>query len=79
MHLDVRLHHQWLAALDVHLVLQHIIGIQTPIETRTVEKEEITKITGGLSVDASLAEWMDMCKKTVGIQYRDTVLLPKPK
>ena len=52
----VPLHHQWLAALDVHLVLQHIKGIQTPIQTRTVEKEEITQITGGLSVDASLAE-----------------------
>ena len=56
-----------------------IIGIQTPIETRTVEKEEITQITGGLSIDATLAEWLDMCKKTVGIQYRDKALFPKPK
>ena len=81
MRLDVQLHHQWLAALDVHLVLQHMVGSHTFIETHTVEKEEIriTQITGGLSVDASLAEWLDMYKQTIGIQYRDTALLPKPK
>ena len=55
-----------------------IIGIQTPIETRTVEKEEITQITGGLSIDATLAVGY-VQKKTVGIQYRDKALLPKPK
>ena len=56
-----RIHPQRLAAIVAHLVLQLIKGIKAIAEAGTLDREEITRTTGGQIADVLHVEWLVIC------------------